>query len=200
VCLLGYYALSSSRILPTFQWCLHHDSDGYMILDAVTISETSVNLYQTIQRNIPEGSCLRRSPNTAYVKIWATNRPASSCPLLPLHELLPLQWSVTALTSRTADKPNLTYAIQKWHSHGDLIQFAVFLMALGVTNFFFLPCTSTPTRELERIQLWIILHPQHISFIFEHKTTPLHLFSPFFYPPHNLKMYHPSETVWSTAN
>jgi hypothetical protein len=66
-CLLGCCAVQSGRNLPKFQrfWCLHHQGDDALIaltMEAVSISETSVNLYQTTLRNIPEDSHLKVIP------------------------------------------------------------------------------------------------------------------------------------------
>jgi hypothetical protein len=39
-------------------YCLHHRGDEAVIMGAVSISGTSINLYQTARRNIPEDSHL----------------------------------------------------------------------------------------------------------------------------------------------
>jgi hypothetical protein len=54
-CLLTCCAMLSGRSLPTFQKCLLPPS---AMLEAANTSETSVNFYQTIRRNISEDSHL----------------------------------------------------------------------------------------------------------------------------------------------
>jgi hypothetical protein len=61
-CLLGYCSVWSCRNLPMFQTCLLPPSSEWSIImlmmEAVSISETSVNLYQTTWYNIQEDSHL----------------------------------------------------------------------------------------------------------------------------------------------
>jgi hypothetical protein len=68
-CLLECCAMQSSRRLPTFQRCLMPPSSSpwwwpirAMIMEAVSISETSVNFYQTTRLNIPEDKSPSYSP------------------------------------------------------------------------------------------------------------------------------------------
>jgi hypothetical protein len=76
-CLLEYCAVQSGKSLPTFQRYLLPPSSGRwliaLMMEAANTSETSVNLYQTTRRNIPEDSHLQIS-ETSTQRIGPSSR------------------------------------------------------------------------------------------------------------------------------